>query len=120
MKKPVVTKPEKYKVERFDWGELTWFVSKELSNSKCVTVGKCVLNPGFANPRHRHANCEEVLHVLQGTIVHTVEGAKEIEMTTGDTITIPPNITHNARNIGDLDAVLLVVFSSAERQVVHD
>jgi oxalate decarboxylase/phosphoglucose isomerase-like protein (cupin superfamily) len=41
-------------------------------------------------------------------------------MTTGDTITIPPNMAHNARNIGDLDAVLLVVFSSSERQVVHD
>lgn len=120
MKKPIITKPESYKVERYDWGELTWFVSKELENSRHLTVGKCVLNPGFANPRHSHSNCEEVLHVMQGHIVHTINGGKEVELTTGDTITIPPNVAHNARNIGDLDAVLLICFSSAERQAAGE
>lgn len=120
MKKPVVTKPEKHRTERYDWGEITWFVSRELGNSECLTVGRCVLNPGFANPRHRHPNCEEVLHVLQGQIVHTINGGKEVEMIAGDTITIPAHVPHNARNVGDLDAILLLCFSSAERQAVKE
>ena len=120
MKKPIVSRPDSYKVERYDWGELTWYVSKEQGNSKGLTIGKCLLNPGFANPRHSHPNCEEVLHVLQGKIVHTIEGGKEVEMLEGDSITIPPNTPHCARNVGDLDAVLLICFSSAERQVVGE
>ena len=70
MKKPLITKPDNYKVERYDWGEITWFVSKEQKNSGCLTVGKCVLNPGFANPPHSHSNCEEVLHVLRQDHAH--------------------------------------------------
>jgi quercetin dioxygenase-like cupin family protein len=120
MKKPIITKPDTYKVERHDWGEITWFVCKELDNSRHMTVGRCILNPGFANPRHSHANCEEVLHVLQGKIVHTVNGGQEVELLAGDTITIPPNVMHNARNVGDLDAVLLICFSSAERHVARE
>jgi len=34
----------------------------------------------------------------------------------GDVITLPTGLPHNARNLGDSDAVLLVTFSSADRQ----
>ena len=49
--------------------------------------------------------------------MHTIDGGKESEMIEGDTITVPPGVPHNARNVGDLDAVLLVCFSTAERQI---
>ena len=35
----------------------------------------------------------------------------------GDTIVVPPDFPHQARNVGDIDAVLLIAFSSADRQV---
>ncbi|MCY3018109.1 MAG: cupin domain-containing protein [Planctomycetota bacterium] len=120
MKKTIVSRPDDCAVERYDWGEITWFASKALGNSQTMTVGRCVLNPGFANPRHSHTNCEEILHVLQGKIVHSTERGKEVEMLSGDTITIPANAVHNARNVGDLDAILLICFSSAERQTVKE
>jgi quercetin dioxygenase-like cupin family protein len=120
MKQITVTRAQQYKVERHDWGELCWFASKELRNSGTMTVGKCVLNPGFANPPHSHPNCEEVLHVLQGRVVHTTEKGKETTLLAGDTITIPPGTVHNARNVGDLDAVLIISFSSPERQTVRE
>ena len=98
-------------------GALTWFASRQLGNSETMTVGRATLPPGGMNPRHFHPNCEEVLHVLHGKILHTM-GDDEAEMATGDTITIPAGVVHNARNIGDTDALLLICFSSADRETV--
>jgi quercetin dioxygenase-like cupin family protein len=100
-----------------DWGALTWYASAKLGNSQHMTVGKCVIRPGLANPRHSHPNCEEVLVVIQGTIEHEIEDGRHVIMRNGDAITIPQGLLHNARNIGTHDAILLVVFSSARREV---
>ena len=76
-----------------------------------------VIRPGRMNPRHYHPNCDEVLHVLQGEILHTMDD-DAAELTQGDTVSIPANVIHNARNIGEVDAILLICFSSADRQTV--
>lgn len=102
-----------------DWGRLTWMVSAELGNSETMTVGQCRIFPGQANPRHYHPNCDEVLHVLTGRIRHTL-GDEVFEMGVGDTISIPEGALHNATNIGDEDAVLMITFSTAHREVVGE
>jgi quercetin dioxygenase-like cupin family protein len=99
-----------------DWGELTWFASKALGNSTELTVGRCVIRPGRANPVHSHPNCSEVLVVLQGRITHTLTAGRDVELQEGDTITIPRGIAHQAHNTGEKDAVLLIAFSSADRK----
>ena len=98
------------------WGQLTWFASGKQGNSKTMTVGRCVIHPGQANPLHSHPNCEEVLHVLAGRISHTLDGSHEVEMGPGDTICVPPHMVHHARNIGSQNAVLAICFSSPDRQ----
>ncbi len=98
-------------------GSLTWLASGQLGNSEAMTVGLAVLPPGGANPLHFHPNCEEVLHVLEGRILHAMGDRRE-EMAPGDTVTIPAMMVHNAKNIGDADARLLICFSSADRQTV--
>jgi len=98
-------------------GALTWFASRQLGNSEAMTVGCATLPPGGMNPRHYHPNCEEVLHVLQGTILHTM-GDAEAEMGPGDTVTIPAHVIHNVRNTGGTDALLFICFSSADRETV--
>ena len=98
------------------WGALTWFANARQGNCREMTVGRCVIKPGCANPLHSHPNCTEVLVVLAGRIAHRIEGGAEIEMGPGDVITLPTGLPHNARNLGDSDAVLLVTFSSADRQ----
>jgi quercetin dioxygenase-like cupin family protein len=100
-----------------EWGNLTWFANAELGNSEHMTVGRCVLKPGQGNPKHSHPNCSEVLVVAKGRITHTIEGDREVEMGEGDVISIPPNMAHRARNIGEGEAVLMISFSSAYRQV---
>ena len=116
MSKAIVLRADQCESVRADWGELTWFASGKLGNSDEMTIGRCVIRPGQANPPHSHPNCSEVLVVMQGRIAHLIEEGREVEMGVGDTITVPPDLPHQARNIGDGDAVLSIAFSSADRQ----
>ena len=103
-------------VQKTDFGELQWYASGAIGNSKELTVGRCVLRPGKGNPVHAHPNCEEVLHVERGRIRHFIAGQADVEMDPGDTIVVPRLVRHNATNIGTTDAVLLISFSSPDRQ----
>jgi len=116
MKSAKLLRAHQAQVQETDWGRLTWLASGKLGNSGTMTVGRCLIRPGKANPRHNHPNCEEVLHVLAGRIVHTLDEQREVELSVGDTIAVPPNLVHNARNIGAEDAVLAICFSSPDRQ----
>lgn len=99
------------------WGGLTWYASRKQGNATAFTLGTCVIRPGCSNPLHSHPNCHETLAVLQGDILHTVEDGRQVAMGPGDVITLPPNLPHHATNVGTSDAVLLIAFSSADRQV---
>jgi quercetin dioxygenase-like cupin family protein/type 1 glutamine amidotransferase len=101
------------------WGKLEWFASRALGNSTFMTVGIATINPGKENPVHRHPNCDEILHVLQGQIINRV-GDKEYEMHTGDTVTIPEGMPHNARNIGTEDAVLSITYNTPDRIAIGE
>jgi quercetin dioxygenase-like cupin family protein/type 1 glutamine amidotransferase len=101
------------------WGKLEWFASRDLGNTAFLTLGIATINPGKENPLHRHPNCDEVLHVLQGTIMNRV-GDKEYEMHAGDTVTIPEGTPHNARNIGKDDAVLSIAYNTPDRIAVGE
>jgi quercetin dioxygenase-like cupin family protein len=103
-------------IEDFDWGQLRWYTSGKQGNTKTTTFGQCLLRPGCENPRHLHPNCEEILHVLRGRIVHSLAD-ETFEMGPGDTIVIPPNLVHNARNVGSEDALLTIIFSTPSRQM---
>lgn len=114
-----VARPLGFATEHMPWGRLVWQVSGELGNSETMTLGRCVLAPGEANGRHHHPNCDELLEVLEGSIVHSWEG-REVAMERGDVISIPAGIVHNARNAGTTTAVLLICFSTAWRETVPE
>ena len=116
MKEAHVIKKSDAVVQKFDWGELHWFASGQIGNSEKMTIGKCIVKPGRENPRHLHPSCEEVLHVLSGTISHSIGKEKFFEMQPGDTIAVPPGVVHNAKNVGKEEAVLMIAFSSATRE----
>jgi quercetin dioxygenase-like cupin family protein len=114
-----VTPAESYEVEETSWGRLVWMVAGRLGNSTTMTVGKCYISPGSANSRHYHPNCDEVLHVLSGDIEHSLNG-HTFRVSPGETVSIPMGSMHNARNLGKEEAVLLIAFSSADRQTVGE
>ncbi len=116
---PTVARADSYDIEETPWGRLVWMVAGRLGNSATMTVGQCYIEVGNANPRHYHPNCDEVLHVLHGEIEHSLND-DTFRMSAGDTVSIPTGTIHNARNVGEEQAVLFIAFSSADRQTVGE
>jgi quercetin dioxygenase-like cupin family protein len=117
--KAIVVRSGENVVEEMEWGRLVWMVSGAQGSSTTMTVGRCYIAPGAANPRHYHPNCDEVLHVLQGLIEHSA-GDETVRMMAGDTISIPANVVHNATNVGEEEAVMVISFSSADRKAIGE
>jgi quercetin dioxygenase-like cupin family protein len=62
--------------------------------------------PGALAPRHTHFG-EEIIYVLEGTIVYEVEGRPPAKLKAGDVLFIPYGVVHSARNIGTVNAAEL-------------
>ena len=98
------------------WGRLVWMASAALGNSESMTMGRCEILPGHINYHHLHPNCDEILYLIEGEILHHAGGETPFAMKPGDTISIPAGIPHYAENTGPGMAIMLVVFSSAHRE----
>ena len=101
------------------WGRLEWYASAEIGNSDTMTVGRCHIDVGQQNGRHYHPNCDEILTVLRGEIIHSWND-EEKRMGAGDVISIPQGVVHNARNVGNVAAELAICFSSAHRGTLDE
>lgn len=112
-----VIRHEEDRVTQSGWGELRWYTTAEMGNTRTMTTGVAILKPGAANPRHFHPNCDEILHVISGKIRHTMNEVS-VEMKAGDTVSIPQGVLHNAANIGTEDAVMAISFSTAYREAI--
>jgi len=97
------------------WGNLRWLASSKLGNSTTMTFGRVTLQPGHGSPKHRHPNCDEILHVLSGKVEHSLEDRSYV-LEAGDTISLPAGQWHNATVLGDVPVELVICFSSADRQ----
>lgn len=117
MAQEIVLPASEATVQEFDFGELVWYANGKIGNSETMTFGRAILKAGQANFRHYHPNCEEILHVLSGRIVHSL-GDELYPMGPGDTIVVPPEVVHNASNDGEETAVMSILFSTPDRQTV--
>jgi quercetin dioxygenase-like cupin family protein len=111
----VVTTAGQGEVLEFDWGRIVWQASRSLGNSTTMTFGLVTIKAGLENPRHRHPNCDEILHVLSGQIEHSL-GDERFVLNAGETISIPTGAWHNARALGHENAQMVICFSSADRE----
>ena len=100
--------------ELFNWGRLKWYARKNINNIN-ITLGLCYINPGMENTLHFHPNCDEILFVIQGNIIHRLDG-EELEMGPGDSLLIPQGAVHNAYNCGNTEAFFSIAFTAGERQ----
>ncbi len=96
------------------WGKLTWLASRSLGNSGKMTFGHVIIPADQTNPRHRHPNCDEILHLLSGRLRHSLN-AETYVLEAGDTISIPAGAWHNAAALDGKDAEMVICFSSADR-----
>ena len=56
-------------------------------------------DPGYVAPRHTHFG-EEIIYVLEGTLVYEVEGRPPTTYKAGDVLIVPAGAIHSVRNIG--------------------
>ena len=111
-----VVRKEDVPSQETDWGGLQWLVSAANGASARMTFGRVTLRPGKANPMHSHPNCEEILFVVSGRIEHSLPEGGTAQLGAGDCIVLPEGAPHRARNVGSEEAVVVVAFSSAERE----
>jgi quercetin dioxygenase-like cupin family protein len=96
------------------WGRLVWTASGTVGNSKTMSLGRATIRAGMENPRHRHPNCDEILHVIAGRLEHIQDDARCI-LEPGDTVSIPKGVWHQARSLGSEDAQVVICFDSPNR-----
>ena len=101
----------------FDWGSTAWSVSGDAGNSASMTFGDVVIKARQANGHHRHANCDEILYLITGTLEHYADDVEPMAMGPGDVIFIPAGVAHHAVCTGDTDAKMIVVYSSPRREI---
>lgn len=99
------------------WGSLTWLAGGETGAGERLTLGRVVIRRGCANERHAHRGCEEVLHLLAGRLEHRTGEERGI-LEAGDTLVVPPGLFHSAKSVGEVDAEMIVAYSSARRDYV--
>lgn len=93
---------------------MAWMANQALSGSS-VTVGRLILRPGCSDASHSHFNADEVIYVIKGTVRVQMAGA-EIDLQTGDALTIPLKLTHQIKNIGKKEAEMTLSYSSGIRR----
>ncbi len=103
--------------KEFDWGSITWLHNGAFSGAEELTVGEVIIKSGKSNPMHTHSNCEEVLYLLEGNLEHSCGDEGTYELVPGDSICIGRDIPHNAVCTSDVDARMVVTYSSPDREM---
>ena len=67
------------------------------------------IGPGAAFGRHTHPG-EEIIYVLEGSLVYEVEGRRPVTLKAGDVLFIPAGTIHAAKNVGTVNAAELATY----------
>jgi oxalate decarboxylase/phosphoglucose isomerase-like protein (cupin superfamily) len=98
----------------FDWGRLNWLSEPRVTAAERFSAGVVQLEPGKGHVRHNHPYSEEILYVIAGKGVQTVEldsGTLEQEIGPGTMVHIPTAIYHSTVNSGDQTMELLAIYA---------
>ena len=105
------------RVETHDWGTMTWLADATAGATSTVSVARMVLNAGQSSPLHHHPNCEEVVFLESGAVVHEIDGAL-VDHEPATCVVIPSGASHFTKNLGASAAHLLVTYGSPAREYV--
>ena len=119
MKKRVVNVSEGDRHD-FDWGSITWLHSGAFSGSKELTLAEVLIKAGAHNPIHTHANCEEVLYLLEGELDHSCGDEPPSRLVPGSAICIQRGVPHGATCVSKCDASMVVAYSSPDREMTGE
>lgn len=82
-------------------------VGRKVIHSERMTVARLELQKGAVVPEHSHEN-EQIAMVQEGAIKFFMEG-KELIVSGGEVLTIPPNVPHGVEVLED--SVVLDLFT---------
>ncbi len=102
--------------QEYPWGWIRWTMNAEIDPRATMTFGVVYIKAQQTNALHLHPNCDEILHVVEGSCEHRM-GDKWVKMGVGDTIRIPRGAVHNARTLDEACRVV-VVYDTGTRQMV--
>ena len=105
---------EDVEAQVFDWGHLSWLSEPRVTAAERFSTGLVVLEPGKGHDRHNHPYSEEILYVVSGTGLQTVEHpgkVEEREVGPGTLVHIPTALYHSTVNNGDVPMELIAVYA---------
>jgi quercetin dioxygenase-like cupin family protein len=66
-------------------------------------------DPGFVAPKHTHFG-EEIIYVLEGTLLYEVEGRPLTTYQAGDVLLVPSGAVHSVKNVGSGNGAELATY----------
>ena len=101
------------------YDEVTAFITKDgsvirelmhptIHGPGAMSFAEAIVDPGSTTLLHLHALSEEIYHITGGSGT-TRLGKVEFDISTGDTIVIPPGTKHHVTNTGDQQLRILCV-----------
>ena len=107
---------DKVEVQQYPWGWIRWLMNAEIDPQAEMTFGMVYIKPHQENPAHLHPNCNEILHVLEGSCEHLV-GEEWVTLKKGDTLRVPQDVPHRART-RDQSCLAVITYNTGNRQFV--
>jgi quercetin dioxygenase-like cupin family protein len=83
----------------------------ENSSSRRVTITRVTVQPGAANPPHRHPASEQIWVALEGNGLLLLEGERTEQFAAGDVVRFEDGDLHGFRNSGGVPFIYLSVTS---------
>lgn len=88
-----------------------------VASGEKMTVVHAIIKPGSEIPRHSHPH-EQIAYCLQGEATFWI-GDKTFQIKKGYSFTIPPNLMHSGKIIGDQEYVSIEAFSPPRRDLLR-
>ncbi len=105
---------EDVETQVFDWGRLNWLSEPNVTASERFSAGVVKLEPGKGHERHNHSYSEEILYVISGRGMQTVElesGTLEQEIVPGTLVHIPTAVYHSTINSGNEPMQMIAIYA---------
>jgi len=108
----VVRRRPKAELQHVPWDaveleELNPLLQRQFIVGRDIMIARVLLKKGCVVPQHSHVN-EQVTYILEGALKFRIDG-REIIVRSGEVLTIPPNMPHEAEAM--VDTVDLDVFN---------
>jgi len=97
-----------------DWGRMDWLADADTAEGLGLSLARMTVMPGKTSPAHRHPNCNEVIHVLYGSIEERLD-QEWTPCAPGDTITAFAGTVHQTRCTSNTPAILMIAYSDDRR-----